>query len=112
MTTGQVLLACICLGGYSVALGRLVGPFGRVLAISLRPAAAAFVTLSASWEAGFIMVASLPVGFAILAATTWALWQLIGARVVAPDAPAPPQLTLQAAESSPARARAAAPAFF
>jgi hypothetical protein len=115
MTTGQMLLACICLAGYSVALGRLVGPFGRVLAISLSAiAAAAFVTLSASWEAGFIMVAFLPVGFAILAAATWALWRLIEARarVVAADEPASPQLTLRPAESSPARAGAPARAFF
>jgi hypothetical protein len=115
MGTGQMLLACVCLGGYSVALGRLAGPLGRVLAIAVAAlAAVAFVARSASWETGVIVVALLPIGVALFAGAAWALWNLTGGRAghAILDTPPSPQTTLQGAESAYAGGLARAPAFY
>jgi hypothetical protein len=114
MGTGWMLLACVCLGGYVVALGRLAGPLGRVLAIVVTVlAAVVFVAGSAPWETGALVVALLPIGVAVFAGAAWALWKITGgrARRATLDAPPSAQPTLRTSESDSTRAPARAPAF-
>jgi hypothetical protein len=109
--TGQMLLACIFLGAYAVALGRLAGPLGRVLAIVVAAfAAVGLVVGFTSWEAGVIVVALLPIGVAVFAGAAWTLWKLTGGRASRGTFDTPPsaQPTLQAAESATAQSAACA----
>lgn len=112
--TGQMLLACVCLGAYALALGRLAGPLGRVLAMLVAALAAVVLVVgSASWEAGVVVVALLPIGVAAFAGAAWALWRLTGGRSrhTPFDASPSAQPTLQAAEPAATHVPARAPAF-
>jgi hypothetical protein len=112
--TGQLLLACICLGSYAVALGRQAGPLGRVLAIVVATLAAVVLVAGfGSWEAGVILVAVLPIGVAAFAGAAWALWELTGGRSGHATSDPPPlaQPRHQAAESASTQVPAHAPAF-
>ena len=89
--TVEMLLAWIFLGGYVLALGRLVGRRGRlVAAIAAAAAAGVFIVRSSSWEAGVVMVALVPLGVGLFAGSAWIAWRLTGARgAMADSAPAP-----------------------
>jgi hypothetical protein len=77
MGTGQVLLANVLLGSYALALGQFVGTRVRLVAIATTIlAAAGFVVLSEPWEAGVILIATVPVGMGLFAGVAWSLWKL------------------------------------
>lgn len=77
MGTGQVLLASVLLGSYTLALGCFVGHRGRLVAITTAVfAAAGFVGLSELWEAGVIVTALVPVGMGLFAGVAWTTWGL------------------------------------
>ena len=91
--TVEMLLAWVFLGGYALALGRLVGRRGRVVAALFAAAAAsAFVIRSSSWEAGVVTVALVPLGVGVFAGSAWVVWRLTGVRtrdVAAEVSPSP-----------------------
>ena len=78
----QVLLAIVFVGSYALALGEFAGARGRLVAVaSALLAAAGFAAFSHPWEAGVILVASVPVGMGLFAGAAWMLWAVATWRV-------------------------------
>jgi hypothetical protein len=74
MGTGQILLACVFLGCYALALGDFAGARGGLVAtVAAILAAVGFVILSNPWEAGVILLALVPVGMGLFAGAAWML---------------------------------------
>ena len=73
----QLFLVLVVLGCYALALSEFMPTRARLFAGSTGiVSAAGFTALSASWEAGFFLVAFVPVAIALFALSAWTLWAL------------------------------------
>ena len=86
----QLFLVLVVLGCYATVLSDFVPGRARlVAAVTAVAAAAGFTALSASWEAGFFLMAFVPVAMGMFAFSAWALWTVAERRERRVDAPAP-----------------------
>jgi hypothetical protein len=71
----QLVLAIVFLASYALALGKIAVARGRLLAAGVAVVAAiGFVVSGSSWEASLFLVACVPVGLGLFAASAWLLW--------------------------------------
>jgi hypothetical protein len=92
MGTVQLLLAIVFLASYALALGKIAVARGRLVAGGMALITAiGFVASGSSWEASLFLLACVPVGLGLFAASAWALWILVTwrtGRAVVPVEPA------------------------
>ena len=73
----QLFLVLVVLGCYALVLSEYLPTRGRLIAAGTAiVSAAGFTALSASWEAGFFLIAFVPVAMALFALSVWTLWAL------------------------------------
>ena len=85
----QLFLVLVVLGCYAMVLSEFMPTRARLIAAGTAiVSAAGFMALSSSWEAGFFLIAFVPVAMGIFAFSAWALWLLAERRGRRVDAPA------------------------
>ena len=85
----QLFLVLVMLGCYAMVLSEFMPTRARLIAAGTAiVSAAGFTALSSSWEAGFFLIAFVPVAMGMFALSAWALWLLAERRGSRVDAPA------------------------
>ena len=106
----QLLLVLVMLGCYALVLSEFVPTRARLIAAGAAiSSAAGFTALSSSWEAGFFLIAFVPVAMGLFALSAWALWalaELQEQRRVTASTPTAMSRSHRAAGSSLSRLRA------
>jgi hypothetical protein len=79
MGIGQMLLAFVFLSCYASALSQFAGARARLVMVVIAISAGfGFVSLNDPWETGVCLLALVPVGMGVFAATAWIMWKALG----------------------------------